>query len=216
MNIYKNWREPLSALTHFIALLFIIPIMILLIYKGYSKGGLSYAVPFSVFAVSMIALYLASTVYHMTRAKDSTIKLLKRIDHMMIFVLIAGTYTPICAITLKGNFGTNMLIVVWGVAIAGIVLKIFWITAPRWISTIFYIAMGWLSIFGFVPITNAINIGGVLLLILGGVIYTLGAIVYILKYPKLHFKHFGFHEIFHLFVIGGSACFVLFMFIYVL
>lgn len=216
MNIYKSWRDPMSTLTHLIALIIIIPVMIVLIYNGYTKGGIAYAIPFTVFAISMICLYLASTIYHMIRANDSTIQTLKKIDHMMIFILIAGTYTPICLITLKGSFGTKMLIIVWCVAIIGIVIKFFWINAPRWISTMFYIIMGWIAVFGFYPIIKAVSLNGIILLILGGVIYTIGAVVYITKYPKLNLKHFGFHEIFHLFVIGGSACFVIFMFRYIL
>ncbi len=216
MNIFKYWREPMSALTHLIALLFVLPVTMMLAYYGYDKGGTPYLLPFLVFSISITLLYLASTVYHMLPAKENVIKLLKKIDHMMIFVLIAGTYTPVCLIKLKSNFGYTILSVVWTIAILGIILKIFWINAPRWLSTSIYVIMGWLSVFAFFPLIKAIELNGIFLLLLGGIIYTLGAVIYATKYPNISSKFFGFHEIFHLFVIGGSICHIIFMFKYVL
>ena len=216
MNILKSWREPINALTHFIALLFIIPITYILCYKGYVIGGIHYLVPFLIFSLSIILLYLASTVYHMVIAEDETIKLLKKIDHMMIFILIAGSYTPVCIIKLNSTFGYIILAIVWIIAILGIFLKIFWINAPRWFSTSIYVVMGWLSVLAFFPLIKAIELKGILLLLLGGIVYTIGAVIYATKYPKISFKYFGFHEIFHLFVIGGSVFHIIFMFKYVL
>ena len=216
MNIFKYWREPMNALTHLIALLFILPITIVLAYNGYVKGGLPYLFPFLIFSASISLLYLASTVYHMLPAKENVIKMLKKIDHMMIFVLIAGTYTPVCLIKLNTSFGYTILSIVWTIAILGIILKIFWINAPRWLSTSIYVIMGWLSVFAFFPLIRAIELNGILLLLLGGIIYTIGAVIYATKYPKISSKFFGFHEIFHLFVIGGSVCHIIFMFKYVL
>ena len=135
---------------------------------------------------------------------------------MMIFVLIAGTYTPVCLIKLNNSIGYIILTIVWIIAVLGMILKIFWINAPRWFSTSIYVIMGWLSVFAFFPLINAVEIGGILLLLLGGIVYTIGAIIYATKYPNISYKFFGFHEIFHLFVIGGSFCHILFMFLYVL
>lgn len=216
MNIFKSWREPMSALTHLIALLFIFPITIILMYLGYKEGGNYYLFSFLIFGISITLLYLASTMYHMLPVKEHIVKILKKIDHMMIFVLIAGTYTPICLIKLNNKFGYSILSLVWIIAIFGIILKLFWINAPRWFSTSIYVIMGWLSVFAFFPLIRAIEINGILLLLLGGIIYTLGAVIYATKYPKISIKFFGFHEIFHLFVIGGSICHIIFMFKYVL
>lgn len=216
MNIFKSWREPMSALTHLIALLFIFPITIILMYLGYKKGGSYYLFSFLIFGISITLLYLASTIYHMLPVKEHIVKILKKIDHMMIFVLIAGTYTPVCLIKLNNKFGYSILSLVWIIALLGIILKLVWINAPRWFSTSLYVIMGWLSVFAFFPLIRAIEINGILLLLLGGIIYTIGAVIYATKTPKISIKFFGFHEIFHLFVIGGSICHIIFMFKYVL
>lgn len=216
MNIFKTWREPMSALTHLIALIFICPITIFLAYLGYLKGGAKYFMPFLIFSISISLLYLASTIYHMLPVKEHIVKILKKIDHSMIFVLIAGTYTPVCLIKLNSKFGYGILSVVWIIAMLGIILKILWINAPRWLSTSIYVVMGWLSVFAFFPLIRSIELGGILLLLIGGIIYTIGAVIYATKYPKFSSKFFGFHEIFHLFVIGGSICHIVFMFLYVL
>lgn len=213
---FKKWREPINALTHLIALVVLCPVTIILTYFGYLKGGLKYLVPFLIFCISITSLYLASTFYHMLPVKDNIVKILKKIDHMMIFVLIAGTYTPVCLIILNSKFGDTILITIWTIAILGMILKMFWIHMPRWFSTCIYVLMGWLSVIAFFPLLNAINIHGIFLLLLGGIIYTIGAVIYAIKYPKIKFKYFGFHEIFHLFVIGGSLCHIIFMFKYVL
>ena len=158
MNIFKSWREPMSALTHLIALLFIFPITIILMYLGYKEGGNYYLFSFLIFGISITLLYLASTMYHMLPVKEHIVKILKKIDHMMIFVLIAGTYTPICLIKLNNKFGYSILSLVWIIAIFGIILKLFWINAPRWFSTSIYVIMGWLSVFAFFPLIRAIEI----------------------------------------------------------
>ncbi|WP_250278897.1 PAQR family membrane homeostasis protein TrhA [[Clostridium] colinum] len=216
MNIFKSWREPVNALTHLIAFLFICPITMFLSYISYIKGGLQHLIPFFIFSLSICLLYISSTIYHMLPVKENIIKILKKIDHIMIFILIAGTYTPICLIKLNNSFGYTILTIIWIIALLGIILKIFWINAPRWFSTLIYVGMGWLSLSAFFPLIQSIQFNGILLLILGGIIYTIGAIIYATKSPKFSFKFFGFHEIFHLFVIGGSICHIIFMFKYVL
>ena len=206
----------MNALTHLIALIGIIPFMVYLVYKSYFVGGIYYVISFLIFALSIIGLYTASTIYHMLNVKESTICTLKKIDHMMIFILIAGTYTPVCLIVLKGALGYSILAVIWIIAIFGIMLKFFWIKAPRILSTIIYVLMGWAAILAFYPIKKSLEFQVILLLLLGGIIYTIGSIIYATKYPNFNFKFFGFHEIFHLFVIGGSICHIIFMFKYVL
>lgn len=209
-------KEPMSALTHFIGFLAALPIFIILVTKAYNDATMLHVISLSIFGVSLFLLYAASTIYHTFDLPEKYTLLLKRIDHIMIFILIAGTYTPVCLVPLYGKWGWTLLILVWIFALAGILLKIFWINAPRWFSTTIYVVMGWLVMIAFMPLEKAIPIGGIILLALGGITYTVGAVIYAIKWSKLNFKNFGFHDIFHLFVMGGSLCHVIFMFNYIL
>ncbi|MEY8320593.1 hemolysin III family protein [Lachnospiraceae bacterium 46-61] len=209
-------KEPINAITHFLGFLMSIPILITLTMKAYKNASLLSVFAFLIFGISLLLLYGASTIYHTLNISQKGTALLRRIDHMMIFVLIAGTYTPVCLIPLRGKWGWTLFIAVWGFAFGGILLKIFWLNAPRWFSTLLYVVMGWLVLIAFVPLEQAIPIGGIVLLASGGIVYTVGALIYAVKWSKLKLKYFGFHEIFHLFVMGGSALHVLFMFQYVL
>lgn len=211
----KNLREPVSALTHFIGAIVSIPIGALLIYNAY-KNQTPYGVfSLSVFSCSLFMLYFTSALYHALPAKESTILTLKKLDHIMIFVLIAGSYTPICLVMLPKKIGLILFTAVWTIAFIGIFLKVFWIDAPRWLSTTIYVIMGWLVVLAFGPVSKCVPPFGLFLLILGGVFYTVGALIYALKKPDFHLQHFGFHEIFHLFVLAGSTCHVIFMFLYI-
>jgi len=201
-----KFREPVSGLTHLFGALASTFGMILLIQYSVSEKNLLNIIVSIIFGISLILLYSASAVYHLTRASEKAIKILRRIDHSMIYVLIAGTYTPICLIGLKGTLGWAFLVSIWTLAVAGILLKIFWFNAPRWLYTFFYVLMGWLAVFAIYPLVKSITLSGVLWLIAGGVSYTLGAALYATKWPKLTSKFFGFHEIFHIFVLIGSGC----------
>ncbi len=210
-------KDPLSALTHFIGFLAVIPVYIILMEKARAEATMMHVIGFAVFGASLLLLYGASTIYHTLRLSPEKTAVLRRIDHMMIFVLIAGTYTPVCLVTLQGIWGIAMLIGVWGIAIFGIFMKIFWMGAPRWLSTLIYVVMGWISISAFVPLKAATGWGGLGMLLAGGIAYTVGALIYALKKPNLAIlKSFGFHEIFHVFVMIGSAFHIAFMFLYVL
>ncbi|MDO4531068.1 MAG: hemolysin III family protein [Bacillota bacterium] len=211
----KIWvRDPLSALTHFIGFLMVLPAavgMLQLCDTGREMAA------FLIFSFSLMLLYGASTIYHTLCLSAEKIAFLRRIDHMMIFVLIAGTYTPVCLLTLEGKWGTILLAAIWSIAIAGMFMKIFWMGAPRWLSTMIYVVMGWLSVTAFVPLLHAVGWSGFFLLLTGGIAYTVGALIYGLKKPNLAFlKGFGFHEIFHVFVMIGTAFHILFMFLFVL
>lgn len=207
-------KDPMSALTHFIGFLLVIPVFISLLERA--ETGIE-KIAFTVFGSSLLLLYGASTIYHTLKLSAEKTKILRRIDHMMIFVLIAGTYTPICLITLQGIWGTILLSAIWGIALAGICMKIFWMGAPRWLSTMIYVVMGWLSLTAFVPLLNAVGWGGFGLLLGGGIVYTVGALIYALKKPNLAIlKSFGFHEIFHVFVMIGTGLHIAFMFCYVI
>lgn len=220
MNMITKYKfkvkDPISALTHFIGFLAAIPILMVLIVKAQKEATTWHVISFAVFGISLLLLYGASTIYHTLTVSDHYTKLLKRIDHMMIFILIAGTYTPICLIPLRGKWGWSLLALVWGFAAAGIILKAVWLNAPRWFSTAIYVLMGWLVIIAFMPLEKAVPFEGIALLVAGGVTYTLGAVIYALKWPKFTSKIFGFHEIFHLFVMGGSLFHIIFMFEYIL
>ncbi len=212
----NKMREPISALTHLIGAIIAWPITILLIYNACVYATVWHVVSFAIFGAALILLYSASTVYHMLPVSERVVKILRRVDHMMIFVLIAGTYTPVCLVPLRGVWGWTILSLVWIVAASGILLKILWIDAPRWLSSVIYLGMGWLITIAFVPLVKSIPAMGIVLLVLGGLTYSLGAVIYAVKWPNLKLKWFGFHEIFHLFVLGGSAFHIVFMFMYVM
>ena len=187
-------KDPGSAITHFIGMMMALLATIPLLVKAAREPDWLHLIALSVFALSMFLLYTASTTYHSLDISAKVNRRLQKMDHMMIFVLIAGSYTPICLIALKGHTGKLLCILVWSVALVGIIVKACWITCPKWFSSVIYIGMGWLWA--------------------GGIIYTIGGIIYALKVPIFNAKHknFGSHEIFHLFVMGGSACHFVTMF----
>jgi hemolysin III len=202
----KYIREPINSLTHLVGIFLSIAALVLMIVKAVTTSGSATSLAaVIVFGISLILLYTASTTYHWVIANDKVISFLRKIDHSMIFVLIAGTYTPLCIIGLKGVLGWTMFGIITGLGVAGVVFKMVWFNCPRWLSTAIYIGMGWIAIFAISPLTKSIHIGGVLFLILGGVIYTIGGIIYGAKPKFLTFKHMGFHEIFHLFILLGSV-----------
>lgn len=210
-------REPGSAITHFIAMMLAAFAAIpLLIKAGISSGGQSFAA-MTIFIASMILLYGASATYHTVNLSGKSLRIFRKIDHMMIFVLIAGSYTPVCLIVLGEHPGYQILTLVWGIALAGMLIKAFWVTCPKWFSSIIYIAMGWVCLFVFGQLWNTLPKAAFLWLLTGGVIYTVGGVIYALKLPIFNSRHknFGSHEIFHLFVMGGSLCHFIFMYLYV-
>lgn len=199
-----KFRDPVSGLTHFFGLLASIIGIILLIKNAVNYSTPWHIVSFSIFGASLILLYLASSLYHLLPVSEKVRGILRRIDHMMIFVLIAGTYTPVCLIPLRGVWGFSILVSIWVIATLGILLKIFWFKCPRWVSTGIYLFMGWLVIIAFLPLMKTIPLSGFSWLVAGGVLYTVGAIIYGTKRPKINIPYFGFHEIFHIFVLAGS------------
>lgn len=210
-------REPGSAITHFIGVMLAAIWGTPLLIKASTYGSMD-LLAMLVFVCSMILLYTASTLYHSVTFAPNIIKIFRKIDHMMIFILIAGSYTPVCLLILEPQYGTPLLIAIWALAFIGIIVKALWITCPKWFSSTIYIAMGWLCVFVFGPIVNNIPPQAFYWLLAGGIIYTVGGIIYALKLPLFNAKHefFGSHEIFHLFVMGGSACHFVFMYRYVL
>ena len=210
-------KDPGSALTHFIAMIGAAIAAVPLLHKAAEEADSRHIVALSIFILTMILLYAASTTYHTFNRTPRINKILKKIDHMMISVLIAGSYTPICLLVLGGKTGIILLSIVWGIAIAGIIIKAFWINCPKWFSSLVYIAMGWICVLAFRQIVLALPKSAFLWLLTGGLIYTAGGIIYALKLPIFNAKHknFGSHEIFHLFVMGGSLCHYVMMYAFV-
>ena len=214
----KHLKDPGSAITHFIGMLMAIFAAVPLLIKAAREPDHIYLISLTIYALSLILLYAASTTYHTFDLSEKANTILKKIDHMMIFILIAGSYTPICLITLKGRTGVILLSLVWGIALVGIILKAFWVFCPKWVSYILYIGMGWTCVLAFTQILNALSPAAFGWLLAGGIIYTIGGIIYALKLPIFNNRHknFGSHEIFHLFVMGGSMCHFIVMYAFVL
>lgn len=214
----KHLKDPGSAITHFIGMLMAIFAAVPLLIKAAREPDHIYLISLTIYALSLILLYAASTTYHTFDLSEKANTILKKIDHMMIFILIAGSYTPICLITLKGRTGVILLSLVWEIALVGIILKAFWVFCPKWVSSILYIGMGWTCVLAFTQILNALSPAAFGWLLAGGIIYTIGGIIYALKLPIFNNRHknFGSHEIFHLFVMGGSMCHFIVMYAFVL
>lgn len=199
-----NIKEPVNALTHLAGAVLSSVALVWMIIKGVSNGSTLQVVSALVFGLSLIALYTASTVYHWVPSSEKVDAILRRVDHSMIYILIAGTYTPVCLIALKGTLGWTLFGIVWGLAALGIVMKLVWFNAPRWLYTAFYLILGWMAIFFIVPLYKSLPLQGFVWLIVGGLSYSLGSVIYATKSKKIQISVFGFHEIFHLFVLGGS------------
>lgn len=210
-------REPGSAITHFIGMMMAIIAATPLLVKAAVDADHIVFIALAVFIGSMIALYGASALYHSVTVKDNILKIFRKLDHMMIFVLIAGSYTPVCLVILGDRRGYMLLAAVWGIAVAGMLVKMCWITCPKWFSSILYIAMGWACLAVFGTLWNTLSRDAFLWLLAGGIFYTVGGVIYALKLPIFNAKHknFGSHEVFHLFVMGGSICHFIFMYLYV-
>ena len=209
-------REPGSAITHYIGMLLSLIAAAPLLVKAEISGIPSALTAMGIFILTMILLYAASTIYHTLDVKAGVLKVFRKLDHMMIFVLIAGTYTPICLLVLKGKVGMIMLALVWGIAVVGMVLKAFWVTCPKWFSSIIYIAMGWICLLVFPTLFRDLKTPAFLWLLAGGILYTVGGVVYALRLQAFNcvHKYFGSHEIFHLFVMAGSFCHFVVMYWY--
>ena len=210
-------KDPGSALTHFIAMLLALSAATPLLIKAARSPELTHMLALTIFIISMILLYAASTIYHTLDISPKVNKLLRKVDHMMIFILIAGTYTPVCMLVLGDHTGWVLLALVWSIALIGILINALWITCPKWFSSLIYIAMGWVCVFAFGKIIAALPASAFGWLLAGGIIYTVGGIIYALKLPLFNsrFKNFGSHELFHLFVMGGSLCHYIMMYAFV-
>lgn len=217
--MFKVFREPINGLTHLFGAALSLVALIIMIGKVYLSGNSTITlelISVITFGISLVLLYSASATYHLTKASEKIILFLRRIDHSMIFLLIGGTYIPFCLLALDGPLRIALTAIIILLTISGIVFKIFWFSCPRWLSTTLYIGMGWISIFVIYPLYTSISFMGVFWLLLGGVSYTIGGVIYAVKPKFLEFKHLGFHEIFHLFILLGSLCHFISVFFYLL
>jgi len=194
----------MNGFTHFIGIIFSFIVTILLISSSLNPYKPFHLILFLIFGLGMILLYTTSTLYHWLKLSEAGIKKMRKADHIMIFIYIAATYTPVCIIALRGNLGWGLLAAIWCVALGGIIIKIFWMNAPRWLSTFIYLLMGWLAVVVIYPLLDTLQTGALLWLLIGGLFYTIGAVIYALKKPDPFPGILGFHEIFHLFVLAGS------------
>ena len=212
-NPYDGLR-PWSAITHGVgAVLALLGTVLLLVKAALLHSGAMSITAFAIYGASMIGLYTASTLYHCINTKVSGRLALRKFDHASIYALIAGTYTPVCLVALKGAWGWSLFGVIWGLAVAGVVLSIVWIGAPRILTSVIYISMGWLALIAFYPLMQVLPPSGFFFLLLGGVFYTVGGILYALKWPGRNNPKFGCHEIFHVFIVLGSIAHFLLMYL---
>lgn len=195
----KKLREPVNGLTHFFAALAALIGLILLLILGW--GSLSKTVALGVYGLSLVLLFAASAAYHMVQARPRSLQILRKLDHSAIYLLIAGTYTPFCVLMFEGFWKWGMLVIIWSLALVGIVVKIFIINSPRWLNAGIYILMGWLCVAAMGEMLRVLPPWALTWLMIGGITYTLGAVVYITKTMNFWPGKFGFHEVWHIFVI---------------
>ncbi|WP_296557012.1 hemolysin III family protein [uncultured Acetobacterium sp.] len=213
----NHFREPMNALTHLIGAVLSVFGIIAMLFLIIASDNVTPLTVVSVlaFGVGLVCLYGTSFTYHAAQGDQQKILHLKKLDHAMIFILIAGTYTPFCLLCLTGTMRVAMMVAIWGVALIGIVLKVAWITMPRWLGTGLYIFQGWFALFVLGPLYQALPLPGFMLLVGGGVMYTIGGVIYAIKKPNFS-EIFGFHELFHIFVILGSLCHFICIFFFIL
>jgi hemolysin III len=198
----SSFREPVNGLTHFFAAILAFLGLVFLLVKGWGNGLREAA--YLIYGVSLILLFSASAAYHLADSNNQVIASLRKLDHTAIYLLIAGSYTPICLSFFQGFWRLGLLAIVWAFALAGIIVKLFTIRAPRWVTAGIYLVMGWLSVLAVGEIFRTMPVGALIWLVIGGLFYTIGAVIYITK--KMDFKPgiFGFHEVWHIFVILGA------------
>jgi hemolysin III len=207
MNKLKRYlREPVNSITHGIGALLSLVALILLLFKAVYYGSMNHIIALSMFGLSMVLLYTSSYLFHALHVKEKTLLLLQKLDHSMIYVLIAGTYTPICLIVLEGSWRWGVFATIWTLALIGIIKKIFWLNSPRWLSTSFYLGLSWLGVIIFPVLLEKLPFAFMAWILIGGFAYTFGAFIYVLRKPNPLPGIFGSHEIWHLFVMSGTFC----------
>lgn len=197
-----KFRDPVSGLTHLGAAVMAAIGLGIMLWLG--RDNLMKEISLLVYGISVILLFSASATYHLVKASPQVIQRLRKMDHSAIYVLIAGSYTPICLHFFEGFWRWGLLGIIWSMALIGIIVKLFVINAPRWVSAGIYLVMGWLSVMAVQEMLRAMPVGALVWLVLGGLFYTVGAVIYITKKMDFYPGVFGFHEVWHIFVILGS------------
>ena len=207
-------REPINSIAHFSgAAFFFLGTVFLLIVQILEGSTPSRIAGVAIFGSSVVLLYLASGIYHGYIGSDGVIRVLKKLDHSMIYVLIAGSYTPMCLQVLDGNKRVIILATIWAIVIVGIITKIFVRGIPRPVYTSFYLIMGWVVVFFIGDVYYGLPHLGFFLLAFGGILYSIGGVIYMVKKPNPS-KALGFHELFHIFILAGSLSHYLMVFLY--
>ena len=201
--MFKNLREPVNSLTHWVGAVMAFVGLIALLIVGW--GTSAKVISLAIYGVSLIFLFSASATYHMVRVKDKALEIFRKVDHAAIYLLIAGTYTPFCVNAFTGFWKWGLLSIIWSLALIGIIVKVFYIRAPRWLNAGIYLVMGWLCLAAIGQMLAVLPVGVIGWLVAGGVIYSLGAVVYITKIFNFVPGVFGFHEMWHIFVILAAA-----------
>ncbi len=215
ISIFKRACDPISSYTHFIgACLSAVGLLLFVLLGIYLKSTVISMIGAVVFGLSLIMLYSSSSIYHFFNGKESIKKRLRKLDHAMIYVLIVGTYTPVTLAFVELKHAIIFLTILWSVAFIGIIIKLFWMNAPRIISTAIYLLLGWALVFDYKAF-SFIPLNCLMLIAAGGIAYSIGAIIYMIKKPNIS-ESFGFHEIFHIFVMIGSFMHYLAVVIYAL
>ncbi len=202
----SSLREPANAITHLIGSVLSVAALILLLWLGSRTGSCWALVGLGIYGTSQLASYVASTLYHALHISHAGMERLLRLDCVLVFVFIAGTYTPVCLVELQQGWRWGLLGTVWGIALVGLVLKVWWLHGPVWLSTGLYVAMGWVALAALPAIIRALPPASVAWFVAGGVVYTIGALIFLLDRPWPRPGVFEAHAIWHLCVVGGSSC----------
>ena len=209
-----NKEDQYNFKTHFVGVIIGAIALIVINYYALLKGSsINSLLGMNIFITSMILLYSASSYYHYLPFDDKNRIIARKLDHSMIFILIAGSYAPVCLTYLEGNYGIVFVSILFFIAVIGIIIKVFWLNAPRLLSTIIYLLMGWSLIFDFKAFSE-VPVNLLIILLISGISYSIGAVIYIIKKPN--FNKFGFHEIFHVFILLATIIQLIGFTIYVL
>jgi hemolysin III len=197
-------REPFSGLSHLSGALLGVAALVILV--SLARGKPWHVSGFAIYGATLIVLYTASTLYHLLPVSERGVKRLLMLDRVGIYLLIAGTYTPLCLVPLRGAWGWSLLGIVWGLALFGSISEIAWRAVPQWVTTGLYLVMGWLALIAFGPLVRTLTGAGLDWLVAGGIVYSVGAVICLTERPRLRPGVFGAHDLWHLCVLGGSAC----------
>ena len=215
--MYKKLREPINSITHFVgAGLSFIALIAMLVKVAISAPSVISILSVTIFGISLTLLYATSGTYHGIISTEKVIKFFQKLDHSMIFILIAGSYAPFCLISIGDKFGFTMFLIMITLAIVGIIFKLCWFNCPCWVDSVMYIGMGWIALFMIKPLAAILPGISLFWLVLGGILYTIGGIIYATRFKKLTIGNWGFHEIFHIFILLGSLSHFICVYTYVI